>query len=502
MTSQPPQLPPSSETAFSKVPLEVFLRITDHLSTSEHGSLRLTCRSIERSLFTTFSKEFFSKKQFMLTEGSLQALLDMSKSRIGDCLKHIIIGLDYYKKGVRVETHVKNTLYTAGFDDQQTLLWTGHALVMLADAFRNLQPTVVAMRDYASEARQIRDGSRTRWASYGATTVWNETGVSLLGAVASDGEVSAYASQVFSIIMAALASSNHSPKTIEVLRHHGGSLRPTAFNIPKYLEPSLLPVLSRIETIFLPINIVGTQNLWGHTSPARFVSIDGSSDTMIECPDYLLRIFLSHLSSLKHLRLNFRRSDTPTDLIKWLASPTPQAAAGGDAPPNPTSVTHAAKIPSPPPGVSFPHLENLELGILNIDQTTLLSVVRKFAPTLKGVELWKVTLQSNISDTDGVPDRHNAWQQFLGKMRQIRDLKLKHMMVGQPTQGDNSARYDVFFKSLLSKKTTGVLQKRAYLGNEWDEWMQDLSADVVVQWPEMPVELGSDDEMTTTDYDL
>lgn len=83
---------PQSASPFNKVPLEVLLRISSHLTTPELGALRLTCRSIEQSMFNTFMREFFTKRQFMLTEDSLQALIDISKSRLSDCLSHVIVG--------------------------------------------------------------------------------------------------------------------------------------------------------------------------------------------------------------------------------------------------------------------------------------------------------------------------------------------------------------------------------------------------------------------------
>jgi F-box associated protein len=81
---------------FNKLPLELLLRTTNHLSTTDICSFRLTCRAIEISLFNSFAREFFTKKQFMLTYSSLQVLVEISKSRMGDCLQHVIIGLDHF----------------------------------------------------------------------------------------------------------------------------------------------------------------------------------------------------------------------------------------------------------------------------------------------------------------------------------------------------------------------------------------------------------------------
>ncbi len=56
-----------------------FCEITYYLSTPELGNVRLTCKALERSLFNFFSHEFFRKKQFMMFEDSLSALIEISK---------------------------------------------------------------------------------------------------------------------------------------------------------------------------------------------------------------------------------------------------------------------------------------------------------------------------------------------------------------------------------------------------------------------------------------
>ena len=63
----------------TQVPVELLLRITYYLSTPELGNVRLTCKALERSLFNFFSHEFFRKKQFMMFEDSLSALIEISK---------------------------------------------------------------------------------------------------------------------------------------------------------------------------------------------------------------------------------------------------------------------------------------------------------------------------------------------------------------------------------------------------------------------------------------
>lgn len=74
------------------IPLELLVEISSYLTTPDFASLRLTCTTIERSLWDWFAEEFFAKKQFMITRPSLQALVDISHhDRLSKTLKHVII---------------------------------------------------------------------------------------------------------------------------------------------------------------------------------------------------------------------------------------------------------------------------------------------------------------------------------------------------------------------------------------------------------------------------
>ncbi|EMR72374.1 putative f-box domain-containing protein [Eutypa lata UCREL1] len=92
MDSQTSQ--PSQPSRLLSMPLEVLLHISSYLTTPEYGMLRRTSKHLEASFFKPFAREFFTKRQFMLTEFSLQALVDISKSRFADYLSHLIIGLE------------------------------------------------------------------------------------------------------------------------------------------------------------------------------------------------------------------------------------------------------------------------------------------------------------------------------------------------------------------------------------------------------------------------
>jgi hypothetical protein len=143
------------------IPLEMLVEVSASLTTTDLGALRLTCKQIEKSLFEWFSKEFFTKKQFMLTHKSLQAFVDISYRDTNTNFKDVDAAASY----------------TQGCEDQKALLNTGIDREMLTAAFQNLENLhTVGIRDFNSNGRS-RDG--INWSSWGATTVLRETGVEL-----------------------------------------------------------------------------------------------------------------------------------------------------------------------------------------------------------------------------------------------------------------------------------------------------------------------------------
>jgi hypothetical protein len=79
------------------LPLELLVYISSFVSTPDLAALRLTCKQAEKSLYEWFSEEFFVKKQFMLTQPSLQALLDISRHvSLSKKLRHLIIATNVY----------------------------------------------------------------------------------------------------------------------------------------------------------------------------------------------------------------------------------------------------------------------------------------------------------------------------------------------------------------------------------------------------------------------
>lgn len=78
------------------LPAELLVNIASQLTTVDYGSVRRTCSTIEQKLFDNFGREFFKRKQFMLTQSSLQTLIDISNHEaLKQYLTKVIIGTNY-----------------------------------------------------------------------------------------------------------------------------------------------------------------------------------------------------------------------------------------------------------------------------------------------------------------------------------------------------------------------------------------------------------------------
>ncbi|TQN69706.1 hypothetical protein CSHISOI_05770 [Colletotrichum shisoi] len=479
---------PQSRSPFNKVPLEVLLRISSLLNTTELSALRLTCRSIEQSLFNTFMKEYFTKRQFMLTEFSLQVLIDISKSRLSDCLDHVIIGLNcftrhYFPPG----KEACETRYREAQADHFSLVHSGQHVLMLTEAFRNLKNLqTVGIRDYNSKARSLRDGFTATWASYGATTLEKQTEVNLFR-VPID-EIQAYTNKVFISLFTALGNAGARPKAFELLRKGQGVPSDDAFNLfTSYLGPKVAPVIEGLETFICVVNVANGP--FRTTAPTH-----GAEDNTAfsrRRHDYLLRLFLGYMSNLKHLRLNFshpgNNSDAVDHFINWLGTPAFKSPS--------TPPIFDPQLPSPPPPVAFPHLEELNLGFLDAEPKRLIHLVRKLSPTLRKLEFWKLTLWNKAAEGRGTEERRdhykvNLWAKMLKALCDVPNLNLDHIMIGSPAQRTFMTNTKVWFHSKVASPNDKV-DKKEYTGIDWKHFVEELAGQVKA---ELPLETSSDSD--------
>ncbi|KID79388.1 uncharacterized protein G6M90_00g020190 [Metarhizium brunneum] len=459
--------PALHDCPMQKIPVEVLLRITYHLGTPDLGSVRLTCRSMEQALYTPFVIEFFTRKQFMIAEDSLQALIDISKSRLAHHLRFVHIGLDRFSEGIQrpLPDDDKERKFRERYANNFTLWNTGHHRDMMAEAFRNLPYLEgVVIRD-ANSHRRSRDGPNAEWHSYGYTTAFHDTGISLsqgMTGIWNSGFPYQYCSQVFTAVMFALGAAKASIKSIEILSRNANHLRDFAFNIPKFMEPSVVPVLQGLEKLHLCIDLS-----W-RTPHVGLPAIVGSSRYS---PDLFIRNFLAHATNLTNLRINEHRTNSLglASLIDWMVD------GGSDG-----------------TATSMPKLQELSLGTMNIDAPRLLKLISKFALSLESLELWKVTMLRHLpSDAPSPAPKEIFWAHFLKKLIEIPCLELRHFKMGMLQQHwiEKPVPAHVAFK--------GRGPTRQYTGPDWRQFVTEIMPELEVQWPyEAADETDEDNDIT------
>ncbi|KAK5993846.1 hypothetical protein PT974_07283 [Cladobotryum mycophilum] len=383
------------------MPIEILTRISHHLNTTDFCNVRLTCRGLEQALFNDFADDFFSRKQFMISEFSLGALIDIAKSRLGWTMKHVNLSVDHITLATNAISFLgeEQQRYCHAYRAQQINLWsTGLVHDLLAEAFRHL-PNLesVVIRDFNSYTRH-RDGPKKAWKSYGAKIMRDTCGVEPVTNYETGhymGYQVDYAGQLFTAVLKSLGTVDARPKSIKIYERRGNRLQDTAFYIPRAIEAKVLPVLNNLTELHLCIREIPS-------------SIQHNSINYL-----YLRKFLAHCSNLEILRLNSHfdnydmiERDCLKSLQLWLAAPPPRPAQ---------------------------HLKiTLSFGFMSTTTDDLLAILTKFAPTLKRLELWKVILGAKDPQNDDRIARANIclWTRFFRKLLAIPGLDINEILLG------------------------------------------------------------------------
>ncbi|KAI1770273.1 hypothetical protein F4818DRAFT_271421 [Hypoxylon cercidicola] len=479
MSSQPSQAQTVPRSHLLAIPLEILLNISSFLPTPDYGNLRLVCRDLEASLFEYFGSEFFTKRAFLLTEFSLEALVDISKSRFAPCLKYLIINLEY-PIGVTYQTGSMSIVGRKECYSHQTLVDSGQDVEFIAEALRNLPNLeTVGLRDFSSGGR-YRDGGDETWRPYGTETFQQLTG-SLLWKPSSDHihglqltPDMKHISHAFLAVLRALkyAKADCRARLEVILR--SCYLPEIAFNIPRYLEPTLLPILADLKVLFLDVGY--------STFPIQMVRKGATNE---DYPGLLLTIFLSKLRSLEHLRLNFRDCSVgmSTPVLEWLArySPTPpgepqtsmQPAAG-------VTSDLQARIPQLPRAPALPLLKQLDIGWLTTEPSTLLGLFRRYRSSLRKIALHKVTLQLTVPSDRFV--KINLWARFLSHTTKI-GLNISCMELSNLRQLYRGSPVPVEFGDPVRLRVPLNIYVRGWRGSDWERGSRELIDSVIVHLP-------------------
>ncbi|KAI2472993.1 hypothetical protein F4781DRAFT_257636 [Annulohypoxylon bovei var. microspora] len=484
------------------IPPEVMLQISSYLTTSEYGNLRSVCRQIEKSLFQPFAREFFTKRQFMLTEFSLEALVDISKSRLGPSLTSLIISLerpkgDFHHRGTNMELDdldgalKYNRLYEECIS-HQILISSGRDVELLTEALRNLPNLqTIGLRDFFSPGRW-RDGDSGFWHTYGAPTFWEETNAHpeqprFIRPPHAPLEVHAtYISHTFLAILRSLgnAKETHQAPELQVILR-ACYLPPPSFNIPRYLEPTILPVLQDLKVLFLDLG------------PVSFSKLTVSNGGRLEGFTYAglpLARFLSKMPSLEHLRLNFRDCNISEskDILQWFAQVPQSSSIVSDGQDIDNVQGRIPKLSTP----AFPRLKKLDIGMVTVGLPLLLSVLKRYKSSLRAISLHKVTLDSPSRQVSG---KVNLWCKLFSQTTKL-GLALDSIHLSFIRQRYNNISYSVEFKRPDHGPNIHPFCK-GWTGFDLERASQEFIDSMIIHWPD-DEEMEDDEISLESDEDL
>ncbi|KAH7321964.1 hypothetical protein BKA65DRAFT_513347 [Rhexocercosporidium sp. MPI-PUGE-AT-0058] len=445
--------------------LGVLLHISRNLKTPDYCKLRLTCKHVEAQLLNAFAGEFFQKKQFMFTEFSLQALVDISKSRFTTTLKHVIFGLEQPQRTPPLSLPKQNWSPVVIKQNRQLMAWVDHSsflnsgqnVEMLAEAFSALPYLeTVGLRDFNSSSRH-RDHPYFYWNSYGAPTYFKDTGSPMLsprnrhkyGTATALGHLM-FVYRAFQDILRGAGKASIHLKDFEVILRTC-ALSDRAFNIPKYLEPTIGPVLANLRTLFLDLS-----------SEDPYILVE-TQNGVTECPSYSLMKFLSHTVNLEHLRLNFESYHNTESILSWLSRSPPTTS-------NPTAAASPLAEPQP---VGLNSLKQLDIGMITVEPKVILAIIRKHRANLRVISLHKVTF---IHTADvSADERVNLWAKLFEDLSKL-GLKLDAInmsLLSQQQPGRLHKRY-------VSFKETREGHTKRWAGNDTQSGLRDFQAQVTI----------------------
>ncbi|OTA69464.1 hypothetical protein K449DRAFT_384401 [Hypoxylon sp. EC38] len=378
------------------LPVEILIQIASYLDTPNYQAFRLTCRGIEDSLFRAFAQQYFRKIQFMRTEYSLQALVDISKSRLSSYLRHVVITthlLGPRSPSARprpwsIESDTREEKYSRMCDDQAVFLSIGYDQDMLVEAFRNLKLEVVGIHTQPSHYPYHGPSS------YGISHIERETSINIRHETTFPAETDRRTKHAGCVqnVLIALGKSGSAPKRFEVDMYNS-KFGDDAFNIPPFMEKAVSPVLSNLEAVYVRFHPYAALT-------KRLIAPQGQSPSKIET--YHLRIFLSWLTQAKHLHIQSPRQ--PQRFFEWFAAPV--SNEDYDGPPG----------LEPPRSPALPMLYELEISQVELHSFHLLAIVKKFSATLRKLSLSKSLL---ITCDSGATHVYNAWPGFIAQFSRV-----------------------------------------------------------------------------------
>ncbi|CAK7274587.1 hypothetical protein SEPCBS119000_006249 [Sporothrix epigloea] len=488
----------------SRLPVELLVRIARDLRKPFLCAFRQCGRTLERALYHYFVEECFRSKQFMLSEYSLQTLLDMARHPVlSQTLRHVSIGLEEIRVAKKKYTsdEKRAELLVTAVVEQKALMANGLAVQLMAAAF-SLLPNL--------ETVQLCDrGSHTPFGEEPRNAMISQGLRQQLGLDSLRRSVNPkFSSRAFALVVTALAQSTARPPNLEVLlRKKLNGLHYFAFDLtpaPRLGlhgsasvggdgngKVSALPVLAGLRRLHLKLRFSFNSSGFPHND-----IYDGSYTHPASVESLPLRAWLAHCPKLEWLRLELEsEADVYNDIfLEKLGDPLPAFY------PLPPESVASRDIPLP----FASHLRRLDLGTAGCDENVLLHLLLSL-PVLEHLSLWRFSMVSDKSSPEG------TWEVLFDVLavnspgQQLKRLTLKrlyvmtrpdettlHMRVTHDVRLNN--QYDVDLTVEAGESMASWLQ------NVWIDYSQsynwdDSDSDTGSEWnSRYVVQYGSDDE--------
>lgn len=432
-------------SAFVKLPRELLDGIASFLPTRDFNNLRLSCKQVENVIFPYWANCFFKVRQFMITDFSLNTLLDISRHPVlSKVMVHLAIGLNdlsrAYSLGPFNQPFIElNDLdfFNSASDSQRNLFHAGEAIRILAAALANL-PNLkyVDIRNYSSPTRYRDEGF---WRSYGISAYR-----SLLLPVTANGLVPPprralegytrdpdFVDKVFQVVITALgqASSSCPVRRLDlIIKDSQIALRDHSFLLVGAADPGLRAMLENLTTLHL--NLFVCKRVY-HLQPSGLGQHNMST--------VHLQRFLTLTPNLTWLRLNSQpnvKDQASDSFFRWLALP-------------PGKTLPASRIGSerleefPIPSIALP-LRRLELGAWQLPIQLWTSLLRKHTG-LEHFSLFRTAAFTENHSTAASDSRQESlWAGLIRKMPAITP-RLKSIQLVSIMEGEGMGLHNVLF---------------------------------------------------------
>ncbi|CAK7274589.1 hypothetical protein SEPCBS119000_006251 [Sporothrix epigloea] len=469
------------QDCLSRLPVELLLRVTRHLKTTDLCAVRQCSRTLESALHHFFLQEFFQRKQFMLTEYSLQTLLDMARHPvISQTLRRVSIGLEEYcvVNQEYPEDEQQAAFLIRAVVEQHAIMTNGRAMRLLAAAF-SLLPNLetVQLRDYDSPTR-FRDGPHEAWQSYGVQRSRSQLGENAR-LVFRKTFCPHFSTRAFVIMMTALAQANVRPPKLEVLiKTRLNGLGCAAFDLipaPRLSLPGggaagkddgeddvyVVDVLAGLRRLHLKLqfnlDFYGTDNHVAFNAP-----YDGESKRQVTAERLPLNAWLAHCPNVEWFRLNLEElADDYNNIFLsqlGLALPAHYPLPPGSAASRDITLPFAS------------HLRRFDLGMASCYGDVLLQLLRRM-PTLEHLSLWRFSMLMKASSP------HGTWEHFLKALAKDPLCKqLKKMVLSQLRTVTFHYTYSSMQRThIVSLNRQSSIEYTAEVGVSMASWLQKVS---------------------------